>query len=326
MKLKALTIWLGLSLAYQAQAQTQIGSNDQPNTFKAGKIAPADWETFKQTTTLFTLQFKDYDEAENYEKAIRSVWKITPIKIIRPNEIGNYLDHEGYSFFTFGGFMVTSNPNAMSNVSHLHVTYELWMPVLKKGKLSKQKMLARQFLYPNNQTLFTALKNKRDFSGAMSQHMYNDAEIYTWGPGILKGFLHTIQDGLSAKEERSIFKEIEDKAALASLRTDTLFVPKYVYTKFNMLTGSEKDDDDDADEQLSKAYPYPVKIVSNEELNERILDKSRPIKYLVYLKSNTDKFINVFDSKEGQLIYSRYVKLSYNFKNKDLGKLAKAIP
>ena len=49
-------------------------------------------------------------------------------------------------------------------------------------------------------------------------------------------------------------------------------------------------------------------------------DTGRPVKYLVYVKGSTDKY----DSRKG-LLYDRYVKLSYNFKNRDLAKLAKVI-
>jgi hypothetical protein len=54
------------------------------------------------------------------------------------------------------------------------------------------------------------------------------------------------------------------------------------------------------------------------------VNSTQPIKYLVYTRSSTDKFINVFESN-GKLLYARYVKISYNFKNKDLSKLAKTI-
>jgi hypothetical protein len=308
-----------------SNAQIQIGSNEVATMNKAGGISKADMEALKATTTLFTLQYKDYNDKVAYEKAIRAVWTITPFQIVRPDELGDYMKKKNYSIFSFGGFVTSRTGPSMTSI---HIAYDLWMPEPKKNGKMDQKYFARVQIYPDNKTIYAAYSNKfkkqSDFSSTMLSFIYNEANIYSWGPGYIKGYLQLVNDRLSADDERGPFTEVEDNKALASLKTDTLYVPDYVKVKFNMMTGSEKEDDG-ADEDMKEAYPYPVKFLSAGELNNLILNGDKPIKYLVYIKSSTDKFINIYDSKNNKLIYAQYVPVSYNFKNKDLKKLARAI-
>lgn len=319
-----------VTLALQAGAQIQVGSNEIASMNRAGKISADDLAALKKTTTVFTLPYKDYADKDLFEEAIRQVWTITPFRIIKPDEMGDYVRKEGYSLFSFGGFVTTRNSSSGSmGMSNMHLAYDLWMPETnKKGKVS-QSYFARILIYPDNETFFTAMRNSGrkndDFSSRLLSFVYNDAVIYNWSAGLLKGYLKKVNDCLQQHEERGPFSEEEDKKALSSLKNDTLYVPDYVQIRYNMFTGAEKADEEGGDEDMKKAYPYPVKMVSKAQLDALLLDKSRPVKYLVYVKSSTDKFINVYDSGTGKLLYARYVKISYNFRNKDLSKLAKLI-
>ncbi len=315
-------LWL-LCLPLITHAQIQVGSNQIATANRPGKIKPAELERLKQTTTLFTFPYKSYEDLEAYEAAIRSVWTLTPFKVIKPDEMKSFMGQEGYSFFSFGGF-ITVRENAGAN--NMHLAYDLWLP--GKGGKGRHSYFARIMIYPDNQTFFTAMRNvnrrKDDFSSRMLSFVYNDAVLYNWGPGFLKGYLRKVNDQLLAKDERGPYSEEADKPALARLKTDTLYIPDYVFIKFNMFVGSEKKDEEADESDLGKTYPFPVKIVPAEELNKMILTAQTPFLYLTYTKSSTDKYINVYSS-EGNLLYARYTALSYNFKYKDLGKLAKLI-
>lgn len=319
---------LALFLSLNTSAQIQIGSNEIASMNRAGSISKDDLNRLKKTTTIFTLPFKDYQQQEQFEAVIQSVWTISPFKIIKPDELGKYLDQEGYSVFSFGGFMISRGGSAPS-ATNMHLAYDLWLPQVKKnGNINKQ-YFARILIYPDNETFFTAMNNinkrKDDFNAKMISFIYNDAVIYNWSAGLLKGYLKKVNEHLANNDERGPFSEETNKQALSQLKNDTLYVPDYVHTKFNMFTGAEKEAEDAGDDEIKKAYPYPVKMVTKPQLDKMILDKNKPIKYLVYVKSSTDKYINVYDSGTGDLLYARYVKLSYNFKNKDLGRLAKVI-
>lgn len=325
---RSFILLLLLILDHFAIAQIQIGSNEIPTMNRAGNISPHELEEFKKTTTLFTLQYKDYAQQQQFEKAIRAVWTITPFKIIKPDEIGNYTNKGNYSFFSFGGFMIQHQGSA-TLTSSMHLSYDLWLPDVKKNGKINQRFFSRIWLYPNNETFITAMKGNglrnKDFNERMLSFLYDHALLYNWGAGFLKGYLKTVNDRLLARDERGPFSKETDRKALRSLKQDTLYIPDYVYIHFNALTGAEVKTNDETDENLQKAYSLPIKVVPAAMINEMILNGNKTVKYLLYIKSSTDKFINVFDGNTGMLIYARYIKISYNFKNKDLSRLEKSV-
>ncbi|HTN38846.1 MAG TPA: hypothetical protein VL053_17325 [Arachidicoccus sp.] len=326
--MKKYLVLLLLAIGNFANAQIQIGSNEIPTMNHPGNISAQDLADFKKTTTLFTFQYKDYAQQQQFEKVIKAVWTITPFKIIKPDEMDNYTNQDKYSFFSFGGFMI-QHQGSSTLTSSMHLSYDLWLSDVKKNGRINQRFFSRIWLYPNNETFFTAMKSSwlrnKDFSGRMLSFLYNDALLYNWGAGFLKGYLKTVNDRLLTGNVRGPFSEETDNKALSALKRDTLYVPDYVYIHFNALTGAEIKKEEEVDEDLRKAYSFPVKIVPATTLNEMILNENNTIKYLLYVKSSTDKFINVFDGNTGSLLYARYVKISYNFKNKDLNRLEKSI-
>jgi hypothetical protein len=310
-------------------AQIHVGSNEIASLNRAGSLSDDYIAALKNTTTLFVLQEKDYDNVKQWDNAIKDVWTITPYKIIRLEEMGDYANQHGYSFFSFGCFVIESRSKAISNYT-VHMSYDLWMPRYKKnGDMKGADYYARLFLFPDHTTDAFAISamNHKDFSGAMTEKLYKTASLYNWTPGMMKGFLSTANERLTAQDSRGPFTDETDGQALSRLQNDTLYVPDYVNNKYNPYVGKETQADKEGndDDALKNAYPYPIKFVSTVELNRLIADKNRDIFYLVYVKSSSDKYIDVFESGNNKLLYSRYVSASYNFKNKDLAKLARVM-
>lgn len=227
-----------------------------------------------------------------------------------------------YSIFSFGGYSVEIQ-GSVSSYSGMHLSYDLWMPEEKRRGHIKRHYLARIWLHPNNPLIHESMKNQsrgqKSYSEKMISFLYNDRVLYNWGAGYLK----VVNDHLKDGHERGPFSENTDKKALAKLKTDTLYIPDYVSIRYSPFTGAEQKKPLDL-EKLRKDYPYPFKLVSAEELNKDILS-GQAKKYLVYVKSSTDKFIDVYDGQTGNLLYSRYIKISYNFKVKNLKDLSRAI-
>ena len=63
--------------------------------YSPGKRA-AYTEKLKHSTTLFVLQYKDYEHLAAFDRAIKEVWTYTPYKIIKPEELANYEGKDGY--------------------------------------------------------------------------------------------------------------------------------------------------------------------------------------------------------------------------------------
>lgn len=311
----------GISL----HAQIQIGSNEIPTMNRPGKISNSQLADFKKTTTVFTLQFKDYEQKAQFEQAIASVWKITPFKIVKPDDLGKYMG-KGYSVFSFGGVSVQQQWKDIAP-SSMHLSYDLWLPEQKNNGNVKQAYLAKIWLSPSNTSVFENKKNsnsrQKSYSQKMLSFIYSEAVFYNWSPGYLKGYLKLVNDRLEKGAELGPYSDFEDENKLAKLRKDTLYIPEYVFIQFNKFTGKEHLEMPENGE-LQKYYPYPHRVVTTDELNQLILS-GNSVKYLVYVKSSTDKFVDVYDGQSGELLYAEHESMSYNFKEKDLKEIAKEV-
>ena len=325
--LKALLVFtsiLSLLIATPCAAQIQVGS--ATTTKGPGKIKASELAKFKKTTTYFILQKKDYDNVEAFKNAIAKVWTVTPFKIITANEM-NKLDYEKSSIFFFGGFNKVREGKSTTQI-HTHLSYDLFMlKANKRGKLS-QKIFGKFMLHLDSKAYFYVSKfayaSNKKFSNKVITYLYEEASMSNWSPTMIAGYLKQINDGLQKEELRSVFKEHSDKEALSALKNNTLYIPNYVTIKFNKFTGAEKDKDDD-DEELKAVYPYDVQYITMEALEEKVAASNQPIYYLSYVKSSTDKYISVFNSKTGAMLCTDYVPVSYNFKFKDLKRIKSKI-
>lgn len=311
------------SLFTPAGAQIQIGSS--MSGAGAGKISKEAMAAFKQSTTYFILQERDYERLEDFQAAIAKVWTVTPFKIIRQEDMRS-LDKRHSSFFFFGGF-VTIRRGQSTTTYHTHLSYDLYMlEANKKGNL-EQQLFGKFMLHLDGesyrQTMIFATNNKT-FSQKLTPYMYREAQMQNWSPLMISGYLKVINDGLQQETLRSTFDQGQDKEALKQLQTATLYVPSYVNTKFNMFTMGEKDTEEDT-EDLKSAYPYPAQYVSTEELNSIAAQHPEGIWYLSYIKSSTDKYVGIFNSKTGEMIMNFYVPVSYNFKMKDMKRIASKV-
>lgn len=304
-------------------AQIQVGSNKVGMMGRPGKLDPADLDDLRSTTTVFTLPDADMAMKNQYEAAIGKVWKLTKFKVASRQEGMRLLGQPGYSAFVLGGWTVQRG-----NSVNTHLAYDLVMMKEGRGDRLKPEYFARIILHPDPETVKESMRslNRRNGDESMADYLYEQASFANLNPGMLAGYLKEVNDRLAEGSERGAFESTSDDQAPQALRRDTLFVPDYVLTKMNMFTGAERaDDNDDADDDLAKAYPFPVKVVSTADINRRILAGGKPIYYLVYVRSSTDKFVCVYESGKGRLLYAQYSPASYNFKMKDLSRLAKML-
>lgn len=275
--------------------------------------------------------------AQAYKEIFRKYWTITPVIFIQYHDIMAYLAPDA-AFFTIGGYETTSTFTHMTSdgmmhnglsYTNTHLYLELWLcdpKELAKWQNRKKKsdelpetiktQLARIEFFTDFPSLSDPdLLYKSDYDGG--------GHIRNWGPGYLKTDLQMLMQLLSKGKDRNLFETVENKKALKALKKQTLYVPDYLLIKFGKFTGDETKRHEEKD--IIGDYKYPYKMVDNEELNRLILDDKIPVYYLVYIKSSTDKFITVYNSQTGEMLYNDYTPVSYNIKGKDLGKLMDAI-
>lgn len=325
MKKLCLFLLMACTLSVSLHAQIQIGDAETPAGGRAGKLEDEDVETFKKMTTVFFIQMKDKDRKADFEKVLKEVWTINPFIVATPDEMKTYSDGRKYASFGFGGFVIASSKSAST-----HLSYDLSIDRYKKnGEQKGRTLLARFILMPDNETLRESYRNISTGNNTKQEQklmtmFYTTSVFQNWGPGYLKGYALFINNALIAKERRGIFNQVVDKEALANLKNTTLYIPDYTKAKYNAFTGRDKENDEEGiDEELTKAYPYPVAYLSDVAMQQKILSPTEPVYHLQYIRSSTDKYVSIFESKSGKLIYSVYSPISYNFKMKDLKKIAK---
>lgn len=92
--------------------------------------------------------------------------------------------------------------------------------------------------------------------------------------------------------------------------------------EFGKFTGDESKNHDP--EKIFKSYPYTYELIDAEDLSEKILS-GEEFYYMVFVKSSTDKYLTIFNSVSGEIIYSKYSPASYNVKDSDFKDLAKSM-
>ncbi|WP_426326270.1 hypothetical protein [Pedobacter sp. R-06] len=294
----------------------------QVSYFGAALLNSQKLETFKKTTTLFTLQYTDYAELEKFDQAIKKNWTITPYKIIKPEELARYDTLANYSFFYFDGYA-----EKLDSTTNVNVVYALKLVTpSKKPKVKEESILATVTLFADRNTNLLVetqdqqFGSKRSIKNNILSNFYNKSSFLNWSPGFLTGYLKQINDGLLSNKNCTLDYQFYNKVRLPELAKETLYVPEYIKEVFSsrlaLLPPSGI---------ISEPYNYKLKFVSYKVLDSLILNKETHIKYVVYTQRSDDKIISVYDSKDDKIIYQRFYPQSPNFEMNDLSEIKKVI-
>ena len=284
-------------------------------------------DSFKITTTLFTLQYNDYEELEKFNEAIKKVWTITPFKIIKPNEIAKYdANSSSYSLFYFDAYSEVIDTTTNVNVIY---TLKLITPS-NKSKQKEERILGTINLYPDVYTNLLVremggkMSSRRGPKSNLLNQLYNSSKFYNWSPGLLSGYLKQINDGLISDKSQYLDFQFYNKIRLPQLAEETLYIPEYIRRLFSTNRAAGKVINYDPG-TTQETYTYKLKFLLYSELDSLILNRSTPIKYLVYTQRSNDKIISVYDSRDNQIIYQRLVPQSSSFEMSDLLEIKKVI-
>jgi hypothetical protein len=291
----------------------------------------------KKGITYIVMKDTGSAVAQPYKDIFRRYWTCSKIGFIEYKDILNYVSADA-SFFTIGGFTTTSTFVHMSKTfgqenglsyDNTHLYYELWVCNQKELEKWKNRKKKKDELPDKVKVLISRIELYTDFETLSKpeniyQSDYDGGDhIRNWGPGYLKNYLQMLMPLLEKGEERSLYRSNADPQQLKNLRKDTLYIPDYLLIKFSKFSGDESKRH--KEKELFGEYKLPYVLISNEALNKKILADTAPFYYLVYIKSSTDKYVSVYNSHTGELVYTTYAPMSYNLKEKDFEKLVNEI-
>lgn len=305
---------LFLLCVLRLDAQIDIGP-------KLKRTLPEKLARLKATKTFFVC--KDSDDTTAFETELRKVWTITDLRCIPYSRYKKMIVTDSVSCITIWGESKTKTmvdrqtgptPNDVE-YTNTHVYLSLWMrdPVDFIGSLFRVE------LQPNGkECLKVGEKNLN-----ITTFFYTEGELKNWNLGMMKVYLKFINDKFLKEENRLLYEDTVDKVEIKNLKDNVLYVADYALNEYDKFTADESKKIDA--NELFKSYPYKYQLISAEELGKLILTSDKPIYYLVYVRSSTDKYVAIFNSQTGNLLYSQYTPVSYNIKPNDINRLARFI-
>lgn len=305
-----------LLVSYSIFGQINVGPIEHVKR-NTGEFEQADLEKLQSTKTLFVYRESDNDDLNLFKTTLQEAWDYTELEFISYDEyLANTYD-DTYSFFTIGGLhkVKTSSSGTVTELTYIYLS--LWM-----NDGDEELYFSRMDLYPTFPTYEKANEYISRDNEKFMRYLYEESTLHNWNISYLKNTLQFINKKLVNAEEHWVFNS-ETYSSLSDLKKDTLYIPEYTKIKFAMFSGDESQRH--KVKKLMKKYPYPYKVLPMSEITEKITNSTKPVYYLSYIKSCTDKYISIFEGLSGELLYSDYSPMSYNIKHKDLGKLADAI-
>lgn len=284
----------------------------------------------KQGTTYVVMKDPNAPIAKAYIDVFNEYWTFNEVKFIKNDEVEKYLAPDN-SFFSIGNShtekKVTHMNEGISSTTSVyaknHVYFELWTCDEKYFGKESNKFDTSYTIQIARLELYTIL------DAAMSPILLTMSEydgggfIHNWSPGILKNDIQTLMTLLDRATVRSLDEKVLNLPQLKKLNTSTLYVPDYVLIKYNNLTGSESELL--KEKVIFKNYELNYEIVSMDVLSKKIIEATGDFYYLILVKSEADKYINVINGHTGEIIYSDYAQQAYNINAGDLSKIVKTI-
>lgn len=322
-------------VGFQTYSQVSVGPRHigRSKDFKKGVI-----EKFKNTETIFLLS-SVYDK-EVYEQILKDSWDVTPYRVVDIHDfkIQNFLS-EKYSFAQLSGFerqYHTSQGGYSSLFTYVDFQMFDQEKILKKlGKMSDEKKvkkfdellnensfaIARFYIFPKDDFLHKAVPYKENET---ELSLYKDDVFFNYKPGLLKNYFQKINNLIKAEEVYWLYGN-DHLPEIQNLVSSKLYIPSYMLIKYNPFTIKDKDTEEENTESLLEKYSYNYEIVKDEDLSDWILNNEE-FYYLRYVRMNAERFLQVVNSKTGEIVYRDYITgLGYNLKNKQINDLNKTI-
>jgi hypothetical protein len=147
-------------------------------------------------------------------------------------------------------------------------------------------------------------------------------ESYNFNLGYIKNYFQLLNTKLTEGQSLKIRDKVENEDKLKELKSKPLYAPNWLLKDYSSLRMTVKEVL--KAEDLFEDYDYEYKVLLNDELNSKILNKE-DFYYLMHTSYNGEKIVSIINSLSGEIIYSISDKSSNLIKKSDLKKISKLI-
>ncbi len=338
MKIKTVFFLFLLFSSLKSYSQISVSST---HVGKAKKFKKGILEKFKDSKTIFVLS-NIYD-VDVYKSILEKSWKVTPFEVVDAGEfeIEEYLT-ENYSIVELSGYTVTTQratgipliTEKMGEFLYTFIDLRMYDNETIRKKLSKLspqqrrkrrydiindncQSIARLYTFPNDKFIHTSRFKKKE---EVLLSMYTDDYFFNYNPGFLKNYFQRMSDLLVCEEICFVYGD-DYKPELKKLSSKKLYIPSYISIKYDGFKGVDSEKDPNHIKAIFKDYDFKYEMISDEDISTKILS-GEEFYYLRYVRVNAQKFIQVVNSKTGDVIYRQYATgFSYNLKSKHISEL-----
>ncbi|MBL7701249.1 MAG: hypothetical protein JNM14_03280 [Ferruginibacter sp.] len=301
-----------------------------------------EWYPATAFKTLFVItRDSSKPHAKEVYNTVKENWTLSPVKLIQ----ARYSHEIPESLFIPGNLFLSAQTNSTSTVferrysngittrsspvvnDYFHIN--LWSAgdkINPKRSISENAFtLASAELFNRTITLGKlAWESEGDFTSSLFANDFCNGM-----KGNIKNMIQFFNSELPKNNSKKFLTDMPPAAELGNLKKDTLFLPNCWYGGPGTMLVDEKPKYATAMtkflEDMTADYAYKIKLITREELNQKILNATKNFYYLNYIQSSADKSVSVINGFTGNVVYSEITRKSYLFKEKDLKKIEEAI-
>lgn len=298
------------------------------------KIKTEEFSKIKNTKTIFVLS--DVYTTNEYNQMLTDTWTFTPYEVVKIDDFDlTKYDFDKTSFVLLGGHTIDVTLKSGSIVTKYFTYVDLFMfnknkknkeiEKYKAKSVKKQKKyflftenreeFARFYLLPNHELLLDLFKGNTSFP------IFRIPGFFNYKLGFLKNYFQFINNKM-INNESYWFYQNSSTSEFKQLKTKKLYVPSYIITH---LSGDDEEKINSKLEDYFKDYDYKYELIDDDVLNKKILE-GEEFYYLRYARVNTERFLQVINSKTGEIVYANYITgMAIKLKPKHIKELSKDI-
>ncbi len=312
-------LFLGLS----AKSQFNIGLRVLPHS-----MIIHDVQELRSSTTIFVYRSIDTPYLEALMDTLDQVWTLSPIEFVPYAEFRGKEYGDEYSFLELSYSCI----HGLERPQYLDAwDWDVDINQFQYFSLKLWKWKKKKAIHYANFRLFPPdlARNREGYryidpcnESAVYSFLYQEADIYNWSPGYLKMCLKYADHQLNHLFERDSLDQPAPNQ-LAALRRDTLFIPEYCLEKVGRHLRVEYEPQNP--KKLMSPYPHPFKVISREELSDKLFHATQPVYFLDYMIYNNRRTVSVLNGLNGDALYYDSDDGSLNLAKGDIRRLARKI-